>query len=68
VEKTVLPGMSSRIALPAGIAMPALELQLIDFLNGRSDGAELMLALYGDIADEELPPRLADLVRRWRAS
>lgn len=53
---------------PAGTALPALEQQLIDFLNGRSDGAELMLALHGDIADEELPPRLADLVRPWRAS
>ena len=64
MEKTVLPGMSSRIALPAGMALPAIEQHLIDFLNGRSDGAELVLALYGDTADEELPPRLADLVRR----
>lgn len=68
MEKTGLPGVSSSTASPAGMALPSFERQLIDFLNGRSDGAELMLALYGDIADEELPPRLADLVKRWRAS
>ncbi len=68
VEKTILPGTSCGIALPTDMAMPCFEQQLVDFLTGRSDGAGLMLAIYGDIADEELPPRLADLVRRWRTS
>jgi len=27
-----------------------------------------MLAIYGDFADEELPPRLAALLERWRTS
>ena len=41
----------------------ALEQQILDFLDGRSDGAALFDALYGDTLDELLPPRLADLVR-----
>lgn len=67
-EKTVLPGMSSGIALPPDMGSASFEQQVVDFLTGRSDGAELMLAIYGDIAEEELPPRLADLLRRWRGS
>ncbi|HEX7967419.1 MAG TPA: hypothetical protein VF502_04315 [Stellaceae bacterium] len=68
VEKLTIPGLTCGIALPAGLAVPSLERQIIDFLDGRSDGAELMLALYGDVAEEPLPPRLADLLKRWRAS
>ncbi|HKW52802.1 MAG TPA: hypothetical protein VJO12_03860 [Stellaceae bacterium] len=68
IEKMTIPGLTCGIALPAELALPSLERQIIDFLDGRSDGAELMLALYGDVADEPLPPRLAELVRRWRAS
>jgi hypothetical protein len=68
VEKMTVPGLSCRIALPANLAAPSLERQIVDFLDGRSDGAELMLAIYGDVADETLPPRLAELVKHWRAS
>jgi hypothetical protein len=68
VEKLTIPGLTCGIALPADLAGPSLERQIIDFLDGRSDGAELMLALYGDVADEPLPPRLAELVKRWRVS
>src|SRR5260370_26467781 len=67
VEKMTVPGFSCGIALPANLAGPSLERQIIDFLDGRSDGAELMLAIYGDVADEKLPPRLAELVKHWRA-
>src|SRR5258708_39438440 len=67
VEKMTVPGLSCGIALPANLAGPSLERQIIDFLDGRSDGAELMLAIYGDVADEKLPPRLAELVKHWRA-
>jgi hypothetical protein len=62
-----------RTALPCGIAIPApaeptaVERQILDFLDGRSDGAMLFDALYGDTLDELLPPRLADLVGEWRA-
>ena len=68
VEKMTIPGLTCGIALPVDLAVPSLERQIIDFLDGRSDGAELMLALYGDVADEPLPPRLAELVKRWRVS
>ncbi|HEX6840581.1 MAG TPA: hypothetical protein VF113_03600 [Stellaceae bacterium] len=67
-EKMTIPGLTCGITLPAALALPSLERQVIDFLDGRSDGAELMLALYGDVAEEPLPPRLAELVRRWRAT
>jgi hypothetical protein len=68
IEKMTIPRLACGIALPVGLAVPSLERQIIDFLDGRSDGAELMLALYGDVADEPLPPRLAELVKRWRVS
>ena len=68
VEKMTVPGLTCGITLPAGLALPSLERQIVDFLDGRSDGAELMLALYGDVADEPLPPRLAELIKRWRVS
>jgi hypothetical protein len=57
--------MNEKIA-PRGI-LGARERQVIDFVEGHSDGAELMLAIYGDIADDAaLPPRLAALLERWR--
>jgi hypothetical protein len=68
VEKMTVPSLPSGAAVPANLAAPSVERQIIDFLNGRSDGAELMLAIYGDVADEPLPPRLAQLVERWRAA
>ena len=68
IEKMTVPGFSCGIAVPANLATPSVEQQIIDFLDGRSDGAELMLAIYGDVADEPLPPRLAELVKRWQAS
>jgi hypothetical protein len=66
-EKLTVPGVSSAITVPADIAIPGVHQQIVDFLDGRSNGAELMLALYSDFADEELPPRLAALVRYWRS-
>ncbi len=68
IEKVTVPGLPCGIALPASLVQPSLDRQIIDFLDGRSDGAELMLAIYGDLADEALPPRLAELLKRWRAS
>ena len=67
IEKMTVPGLSC-IGVPANPAAPSVERQIIDFLNGRSDGAELMLAIYGDVAAEPLPPRLAQLVERWRTA
>jgi hypothetical protein len=60
-------------ALPCGIAIAApaeptaVERQILDFLDGRNDGALLFDALYGDTLDELLPPRLTDLLGEWRA-
>jgi hypothetical protein len=68
IEKMTVPGLSCGIAVPANLATPSTEQQIIDFLDGHSDGAELMLALYGDVADEPLPPRLAELVKLWQTS
>lgn len=66
-EKLTIPGVSCGITVPDAIELPSLDRQIIDFLDGRSDGAALMLALYGDILDEPLPPRLARLLERWRS-
>jgi hypothetical protein len=66
--KMTVPGLGGGIELPGRPAEPSLERQIIDFLDGRSDGGSLLRALYGDIADEPLPPRLAALVKDWRAS
>ena len=60
-------GLSSAIALPTDLATPSVDRQIADFVHGRSDGAELMQALYGDVEDEPLPPRLADLLLAWRS-
>ena len=67
-EKMMVPRPTCGIALPPGLAPPSLTRQIIDFLDGRSDGAELMRELYGGAADEPLPPRLAEQVKRWRVS
>ena len=40
--------------------------EIADFLDGRNDGAHLMRALYGDIGDEEIPPRFKALIENWR--
>ncbi len=69
-SKFVARRSSSAILLPLDLADPApsaVDRQIADFVDGRSDGAELMLALYGDIANEPLPPRLTELIRAWRS-
>lgn len=66
--KLTIPGMPFGVTVPRDIELQSLEQHIIDFLDGRSDGAELMLAIYGDFAEEKLPPRLAALLQRWRAS
>jgi hypothetical protein len=65
-EKITLPGMSSTIAIPGHLPVETTRRQIVDFLDGHSDGSELMMALYGDLVDEPLPPRLARLVDHWR--
>jgi hypothetical protein len=59
--------------MPCGIPVfetaepQSIEQQVIDFLDGRDDGAKLFDALYGDTLDELLPARLTDLLAAWRA-
>ena len=59
-------GHSSAVTLPPDLAAPSIDRLIGDFVYGRSDGAELMLALYDDVAHEELPPRFAELLKAWR--
>ncbi|MGO8918269.1 MAG: hypothetical protein ACLQJR_20410 [Stellaceae bacterium] len=66
--KLAVPGFVNGIAVPAELATPAVHREIIDFLDGRSNGAALMLSIYGDLADETLPPRLAALLQGWRAT
>jgi hypothetical protein len=66
-EKMMVPGMSRGIVMPVDVPAESVHQQIVDFVTGRNDGGELMLALYGDIVDEPLPPRLADLIAGWRA-
>ena len=40
-----------------------VEQEILDFLSGESDGAELFQALYGAALDEPIPPAMLALVR-----
>jgi len=66
--RLAVPGFANGIAVPAELGTPSVHREIIDFLDGRSDGGGLMLAIYGDLADETLPPSLAALLQRWRAA
>jgi hypothetical protein len=65
-EKMMLPGMSRGMGLPVAMPTAALQKQVVDFVAGRNNGGELMLAIYGDVANEPLPPRFAGLLASWR--
>jgi hypothetical protein len=43
------------------------QLQIVHFLNGRTDGQALLEALYGATAEEPVPERLLALIREARA-
>lgn len=66
MEKTTLARTQDGIALPDSATPSSTEQQIVDFLAGNSDGAELMLALYGDVANEPLPPRFLEILKLWR--
>ena len=65
--KQIPHGQSSAAALPPDLAAPSIDRLICDFVYGRSDGAELMRALYDDVADEELPPRFTEMLKDWRS-
>jgi hypothetical protein len=48
------------------LSSSSVERQIVDFLEERTDGAALMLALYGDPVSEPLPRGLAELLKQWR--
>lgn len=52
--------------LPAALSDldAAVDRQIRSFLDGDSDGRELLQGLYGDVGDEPIPARLAVLLGR----
>jgi hypothetical protein len=52
---------------PVPLAPPeSLAAEFAAFLDGSSNGEALLRRLYGEAADEPLPPRLAEALARWR--
>lgn len=56
----------AEIELPAALSDldAAIDCQIRSFLNGDSDGHELLQGLYNDPIDEPVPARLTALLRR----
>jgi hypothetical protein len=52
--------------LPAGLSEldRLVDRQIRAFLDGDSDGGELLQGLYGDVIDEPIPAQLTALLRR----
>lgn len=56
----------AEVELPAALTDldSAIDRQIRLFLDGNSDGSELLHGLYGDVVDEPVPARLMSLLRR----
>jgi hypothetical protein len=54
--------VSSPIVCRCGVA--SVEEQIIDFLDGKTDGEDLLHALYDHIFDEPIPERMRSLFKR----
>jgi hypothetical protein len=67
-ERAVCDAGVRELTLPKEAATVSIEQQILDFVYGRTDGAALLDALYGDTLDELLPSRLTDLLSGWRAA
>jgi hypothetical protein len=50
-------------ASPPMIPLPSIRDQIIDFLDGRTHGEELLHALYDHVLDEPLPAAMRALLR-----
>jgi hypothetical protein len=63
---TLNTSVAEEIELPAVLSDldAAIDRQIRSFLNGESDGSELLQGLYGDADDEPVPARLTALLRR----
>jgi hypothetical protein len=66
IEKMTIPGLTCGIAVPAGLALPSLERQIIDFLDGRSDGAELIAGALWRCRGRGAAAAPRRLVKRWQ--
>lgn len=67
-ERSIFGAEARVVNFPGETPALPIEQQILDFVHGRSDGAAVLDALYGDTLDELLPPRLTDLLRNWRVS
>jgi len=58
--------LKTTVGLPASLADlgASIDCQIRSFLQGDSDGNELLIGLYGDAIDEPVPARLTALLRR----
>ena len=56
----------AQVELPAALSDldKLIDRQIRSFLDGDSDGHELLRGLYGDTIDEPIPARLTALLRR----
>lgn len=55
---------STVAALDEDATPRATDRAIRDYLDGKTDGAELFQALYGAVIDEPIPAAILDLVRR----
>ena len=65
-EITLNTSAAEDIALPAVLSDldTAIDREIRLFLNGESDGSELLQGLYGDVGNEPIPARLTALLKR----
>jgi hypothetical protein len=66
MAKIMLEMHVAEVELPAAFTDldASIDLQIRSFLDGDSDGHELLQGLYGDAVDEPVPARLTALLRR----
>jgi hypothetical protein len=66
MNEMMLNTPAAKIELPVALTDldAAIDRQIRAFLDGDSDGGELLRGLYGDISDEPIPARVAALLRR----
>jgi len=66
MAKIMLETTVAEIELPAALTdlEASIDHQIRSFLDGDSDGHELLQGLYGDAVDEPIPARLTALLRR----
>ena len=73
IEQVTKPSWTSIAACgilePAFLTVPAatVEQQIIDFLDGRTHGEELLHALHDHVLDEPIPERMLALFRAGSA-